>query len=217
MQDAISAATDHIRDHYTARPVTAADCRLGDLIIVKPDGAEPAAGLLWIMGFNGGETAGERDADGNTPGARRWFRFCREAAEATGSKTWIIGERTHWGSPNVDELVRRVGSREDFRRLLDLHSEANKMLLAAYRPKIIWLTGLATYMKEAVTNYGLSEVGDPTERDKRGTLWQEYVDQSGVPWLATIHPTGARMSTNEFARVKGKLAQLAPGVSVRQI
>jgi hypothetical protein len=81
----------------------------------------------------------------------------------------------------------------------------------------IWLTGLATYMKEAVTNYGLSEVGDPTERDKRGTLWQEYVDQSGVPWLATIHPTGARMSTNEFARVKGKLAQLAPGVSVRQI
>ena len=57
-----------VRADYEARPASARACQLGDLMIVKPDDAKPAPDRLWIMGFNGGETSGERDDAGdNSP------------------------------------------------------------------------------------------------------------------------------------------------------
>jgi hypothetical protein len=161
------------------------------------------------MGFNGGETSGKKDAAGDTRSARRWFNLCREAAEAVDSSAWIIGERTHWGSPTVGELVRRVGSEDRFRSLLKLHAEANRALMRTYPPRVVWMTGLSVRASEARDDYGLIEDGVPAPRDKRGRLWQAYVDPAGVPWLVTIHPTGARMSGPEFERVRKKLAALA--------
>lgn len=197
-----------VRADYEARPASAQACQLGDLMIVKPDGAKPASDLLWIMGFNGGETLGERDDAGDTPSARRWFRFCQEAAEAVGCPSWIIGERTHWGSPTVNDLVQRVGSATRFRDLLKFHAAANSALMKIHSPRVVWMTGLSTFPTEALDDYQLTPIGDPSPRDKRGRLWQEYVDADGIPWLATIHPTGARISGKEFDRVKIKLAEL---------
>ncbi len=182
-------------------------------MIVKPDDARPEPGLLWIMGFNGGETAGAKDASGDTPSARKWFRLCGEAAKAVCAPACIIGERTHWGSPTVGELVQRVGSPERFRALLKLHANVNLALLRAYRPRAVWMTGLSSYIAEAVEDYGLTSIGEPALRTKRGRLWQEYVDTNGLPWLVTIHPTGARMSTAEFQRVKEKLRDLSVGAN----
>ncbi|WP_158916056.1 hypothetical protein [Caulobacter sp. S45] len=206
------AALQAVRADYEARPPLAQACQLGDLMILKPDGARPDPGLLWIMGFNGGETEGAKDGAGDTQSARKWFKLCGEAASAVGSPAYIIGERTHWGSPTVRDLVQRVGSAERFRALLKLHAAANLALLHAYRPRVVWMTGLSSYATEAVEDYGLMPKGEPAPRDKRGRLWQEYVGADGVPWLATIHPTGARISAGEFQRVKAKLAALSAGL-----
>ena len=161
------------------------------------------------MGFNGGETSGLKDEAGDTPGARRWFRLCEEAAEAVRSPSWIVGERTHWGSPNIGELERRIGSSERFRQLLRFHAEINRDILAMYPPQVVWMTGLSAYVREAEEDYALTKVGDPAARDKRGRLWQEYRSADGVPWLATVHPTGARMSRNEFEQIKKKLGSIS--------
>ena len=203
------AAFEAVSADHEARPDSAERCKLGELMIVKPDGARPSPGALWIMGFNGGETQGRTGTSGDTRSARRWFALCGQAAEAVGASTWIIGERTHWGSPNVGELVKRVGSAARFRALLRLHAEANRALLRAYPPSVVWMTGLSSYPAEAVEDYQLTPVGDPEPRDKRGRLWQEFAGPEGIPWLVTIHPTGARISREEFKRVRLKLATLA--------
>jgi hypothetical protein len=161
------------------------------------------------MGFNGGESDRAKDEDGNTPSANRWFSLCEQAAKAVDSPSWIICERVHWGSPSVGALIERVASPNAFSDLLRFHAEVNRSLMALYRPRVVWMTGLSTCMLEAVEDYRLRRVGGPERGTNGHRLLQVYRDDADVPWLASRHPTGARVSGEDSGRVRAKLAELA--------
>lgn len=176
-------------------------------------GEKVRPGLLWVLGFNNGETLEEVD---HKPGwsTHHWIKLCEDAAGAVKSPTYVIRERIFWGSPNAGELKRRVGSYSAVVNLLKLHAQVNRILLKQHMPLVVWLTGLS-YLPETEQAYGLTRVGEAETRENgRGRLWQAYKDEQRVPWLATHHPSD-RLRRSERERITGKLAELAALSSAR--
>jgi len=206
------AVWEAVEADYNARNERAYLCRLGDQLIVHPEGSQLEAPAFYILGFNGGETSeeGARKQDAPTRSARRWFDLCARAAKAVGASAWGITERCHWGSPDIPTLVERLGGGDELRRLLKLHAEANLAMFEEAPPLVVWVTGLG-YMAQAVEDYGLTPVGEPELRTPplKGVLWREFEGTGGVPYLFSRHPTGARFATGEHDRLFRKLAAMA--------
>lgn len=206
------AAWEAVEADHHSRPKSAVLCRLGDQLIVHPEGSLLQAPAFYILGFNGGETAEDNEPklDKPTRSARRWFDLCARAAKAVRAPAWGITERCHWGSPDIPTLIERLGSRNEMRRLLTLHAEANLAMFEEALPLVVWVTGLG-YMAEAVEDYRLTPVGEPQPRTPplRGVLWREFVGADGVPYLFSRHPTGARFAAGEHDRLFQKLAEMA--------
>lgn len=199
-------------DDYHADPQRAQGCKLGDQLIVRGDQATLAAPALYILGFNGGETAEQSAGAGDkqTRSARRWFDLCDRAALAVGVSSCGITERCHWGSPDIPTLVRRLGGPGELRRLLKLHAAANLAMFRETPPLVVWVTGLG-YLQQTIEDYGLKPVAEAHAREtpRKGVLWREYEDADGCPYLVSRHPTGARFATGEHDRVFQKLGELA--------
>ena len=108
-------------------------------------------------------------------------------------------------------LRARVGSEAAMRNMLRLHAAANLAKFRQLPARVVWLTGLSTYFREAIEDYGLSEAGPVQLREAplKGVLWRHFKDRDGVPFLFTRHPTGARMARHEKERIFAKLAELA--------
>ena len=179
---------------------------------MHPDGATLTPPAFYILGFNGGERAGNDLGAGDTPSrsARRWFKLCGLAAQAIGADTWGITERCHWGSPDIPTLITRLAGTAELRRLLKLHAAANLAMFKETPPLVVWVTGLG-YLRETVEDYGLTVLGEPVARQwpLKGILWLEYVGEGGVPYLFSRHPTGARFAKGEHDELFLKLKELA--------
>lgn len=206
-----------VKRHHEGRPSSARDCRLDCFWVARPDGDRLATPCLYILGFNGGETKGQDQAPLRpTRSTAVWFNICDRAARWAGVDSYLIVERCHWGSPNVLALRQRIGSKAALLTMLKLHAEANRALFREKPPLVVWVPGLATYIEPAIEHYRLEECLPPKLRparkgkpEGRNALWREFVDSEGVPFLVTLHPTGARPNHNEMALIFGKLGQLA--------
>jgi hypothetical protein len=204
----LAHAQAKLEAHFLARTDGARRCALGSIALLYGD-ISPQRPSLYILGFNGGETQPGVDSR-ETRSTKRWFAVCARAAEAVGVSGYIIGERSHWGSPNVGELRKRVGSEAAFRDMLRFHAKINQQLFATLPPLLIWAPGVSTCVQEAIEDYGLTE--QQTFRlensSRTETIWRHFIGSDGVPFLFTRHPTGARLSKCQRKIIFEKLAEL---------
>ena len=177
---------------------------------IHPEGTSP---VFVVMGINPGEKGvTPRNMEINTENADRQAvkptPWVNKINYYVGNRPFVMTELFFWSSRNLTQFRERFGVLENSPHL-EFCTQKNKKLIRFHKPRAVICPGLGL-IPPCKKHFDL-ELVQTRRRGDGARVCELYKSEDGVPWVFTMHWTGARGFTNQDKLlIKEMIQEVAP-------